>query len=122
MRFLSRRELTMFILSVSVASVIAVLITVIVMLSRGYGRKPEQKGPSISIGKETERPPLSDFLIPEDYSQVIPAESSYVLSRRPGRPWSEEEVHTYWIPPEDILAETRKANEALIDELFEEVP
>ena len=118
MRLFSNSEIKIIGLTVAAATVLAVVITVSIGLSK-RDRGAPQTGQS--GGREVELPYITDIVIPEEFT--LTGGERWYFSREPLKRWSQDQVDLFWIDPGEIGIDlmTEESNNA-IEKLVEEIP
>jgi len=118
MRFFSNTEIKIISLTVAAATVLAVVITVSIGLSKRDRSAPQtgQNG-----GRKLELPYITDIVIPEEFT--LTGGERWYFSREPLKRWSQDQVDLFWIDPGKIGIDlmTEESNN-VIKELVEEIP
>lgn len=116
MRLFTEKELKIIAFAVGTATVIAVLITVVV----GLSRRPELNIED-EAGAVTTAPDVSELVVPEEFT--LTGGERWYFSRDQLAMWSEEQIAEFWIDPAEIGIDLMsEESDRVIEELFEEVP
>lgn len=118
MAWMSAREIKIYLLVVGGITLVALLITLVVMLP-GYIRYTKSKVQStLTIENKID---MSRFIIPESYMQL--RDKSWIPFRPDKERWASADIDPFWQDPEILILEyLEKQNENLINELFKDIP
>ena len=118
MAWMSGREIKIYLLVVSIVTLAALLITLIVMLP-GYIRYSRSKiQTDLKVEKQID---MSRFIIPESYMKL--RDESWIPFRADKERWTSVDSGPYWQDPETLILEyLEKQNENLINDLFKDIP
>ena len=120
MEWLKPKEIVLFISITAALTVIAVIITIIIILSGRPAEKISSETPAV-YAEPNEDPGFIDFKIPDDYKEI--QKSRWYMTREDKEKWSWDEVEKYWIDPFSIAAEILETeNNKIIDEIFKDIP
>lgn len=118
MAWMSERELKIYLTAVGILTLIALLITLIVLLP-GYIRYHKSSIQTVQTNEN--KIDMSRFIIPESYMQF--REDSWLPFRPDKERWTSAEIEPYWQDPEKLILDyLEKQNEKLINELLKDIP
>lgn len=118
MAWLSKKELKIYFLVVGAITLVALLITLIILIP-GYIRYNRSM---IEINKPIEETvDISKFMIPVSYKTL--RENSWVHFLPDKDKWSWVDIEPYWQDPEEIILKyLEEQNENLISDIFKDIP
>ena len=118
MRFFSEAEWKIILYSVSGATVLALLITILVTAS---GRSADRREAYEQAVQRSDAPDITEFIIPGEFT--LTGGERWYFSREPLSRWTDEQVRRFWIDPEKIGIDLleQKSNK-IIEEFLEGVP
>ena len=118
MAWMSERELKIYLAAVGILTLIALIITLIVLLP-GYIRYHRSSiQTNLTIENKID---MSRFIIPESYMQF--REDSWLPFRSDKERWTSAEIEPYWQDPKKLILDyLEKQNENLINDLFKDIP
>jgi hypothetical protein len=112
-------DIRLFIFGVLGACVVAVIVTIIVVAS-SHRRPPEVKVERPDLASTLSSLDLSNFQIPESYTEVW--KQKWYPSRAQEKQWTWEEVQRFWRDPrKSALNSITAENDAKMNELFKGV-
>ncbi|MCK5674380.1 MAG: hypothetical protein KAH95_13450 [Spirochaetales bacterium] len=118
MRWLSNKELKIYLLVVGAVTLVALLITLISLLP-GYLRynKSMKQSDNIIVNAID----ISKFKIPESYKKLSINGWAHFLPDKEKWTWSD--IEPYWQDPEELIINyLEEQNEKLIDDIFKDIP
>jgi hypothetical protein len=118
MTWLSKRELKIYILVVGIITLIALLITLIILLP-GYIRYNKIMNQSNTVPEKTID--MSRFIIPESYKHLREKTWAHFIPDRDK--WTRLDIEPYWQNPEEIVLDyLEQENRKYIDDIFKVIP
>ncbi|MFO7849431.1 MAG: hypothetical protein R6V67_05690 [Spirochaetia bacterium] len=132
MAFLTARQLKLYLSGVGLVTLLALLVTVLIMLLGGRTDSPDEgardegsrggeaSAEEVDIFSSEERI-VSQIEVPEEYKAVFEARW------KPFRPvydsWSKEQIEPFWIDPKKIIEEQlKKESSKAVNSFLEELP
>ena len=118
MRLYTRNELKITAIATGAVSLLAVLITILVLLP-GRDRLPREQTSGES--EAVFLPDISDLAIPDEFT--LTGSDTWAYARERPKRWTQEQVDRFWIDPAEISLDIlEKETDALVRELMEKIP
>jgi hypothetical protein len=116
-KWISIGELKIYGVAVAGVTMIAILITVLVMSPKDREVADVESDAAVVSVRD-----IPDLLLPNE-EEIRYTKNSLVRYRPVMDTWTEEQVNAFWIDPQIVGLEIlRQRNDALIDEIFAEIP
>ena len=115
MRLFSRQEIKIFLLVVLLGSLVAVIITLLVMLvPRMNSEEGEPAGRDLPIESEVD---ITELIFPEEFRNVW--EERWYPYRPQFKQWSTDQVEFFWVEPEELLLQhLERINREKLETIF----
>ena len=118
MAWISPREFKIYILVVGILSLVALLITLIVLLP-GYLRYHKSAIEKKIVSNTTVD--MSKFIVPESFKEFHEISWAHLYPDKVK--WSWTDIEPYWQAPKELILEyLKEQNESVIDDIFKDIP
>lgn len=127
MAFLTARELKLYLMGVGFLTLIALLVTALIMLLGGGGdTRSSEDAEATRVTREAEVFATEDRLVsrmevPAEYRSLF--EADWKPFREIHESWSRAQIAPYWIEPEKIVEQQlKKESDEAVESFLEELP